>query len=253
MRGTLALGSILLGGSPAAAQQLSLDLGDGGNITGQLIRLVLLLTVLSLAPSILVMVTFFTRIIVVLSFLRSALGLQPTPPNAVLISLALFTTAFIMTPTLERIWDGALAPLIDEQIAEAEALDRAAAPVRAFMLEQVRAKGLELFLDIAGLAEVQTTEQAPIRVLIPTFMISELRRAFYRLPDLHPVPDHRHDRRQCADEPGDDDAVAGAGGLAVQADAVRAGRRLEPAAGVAGGELRDIEEAPWIRNRSSRS
>ena len=176
--GTILLGTILLGGAPAAAQQLSLDLGDGGNITGQLIRLVLLLTVLSLAPSILVMVTSFTRIIVVLSFLRSALGLQQTPPNAVLISLALFTTAFIMTPTLEQIWDDALAPLIDEQIAEAEALDRAAAPVRAFMLEQVRAKDLELFLDIAGLAEVQTPEQTPIRVLIPAFMISELRRAF---------------------------------------------------------------------------
>ncbi|HEX6142257.1 MAG TPA: flagellar biosynthetic protein FliP, partial [Geminicoccaceae bacterium] len=98
--------------------------------------------------------------------------------NAVLISLALFTTAFIMTPTLEDVWDGALAPLIDEQIDEREALARAAAPVRAFMLEHVRAKDLELFLDIARGAKVEAPEDVPLRVLIPAFMISELRRAF---------------------------------------------------------------------------
>ncbi|MDX1540067.1 MAG: flagellar type III secretion system pore protein FliP [Geminicoccaceae bacterium] len=174
----LVAGTLVLGSFEVSAQELTLDLGQDGTVTGQLIRLVILLTVLSLAPSILVMVTSFTRIIVVLSFLRSALGLQQTPPNAVLISLALFTTAFIMAPTFEVVWDDALAPLIDEQIDESEALERAAAPIRAFMLGQVRAKDLELFLDIAREEAIEEPEATPLRVLIPAFMISELRRAF---------------------------------------------------------------------------
>lgn len=163
---------------PAAAQELSIDLGAGGSVTGQLIRLVLLLTVLSLAPSILVMVTSFTRIIVVLAFLRSALGLQQTPPNAVFISLALFTTAFIMAPTLEEVWEGALAPLIEERIDEKQAFEAATVPIRTFMLDHVREKDLELFLDIARLEGIETPEQTPLRALIPAFMIGELRRAF---------------------------------------------------------------------------
>jgi flagellar biosynthetic protein FliP len=163
---------------PALAQSLSVDLGEGGTVTGQLVRLVLLITVLSLAPSILVMVTSFTRIVVVLAFLRSALGLQQTPPNAVLISLALFVTAFVMAPTLERAWDDGLAPLLAEEIDEFEAFERAAAPLRGFMLEQVRGKDLELFLDISNTAELERPEDTPLRALIPAFMISELRRAF---------------------------------------------------------------------------
>jgi flagellar biosynthetic protein FliP len=114
--------------APAFGQSLSIDLGEGGSVTAQLVRLVLLITVLSLAPSILVMVTSFTRIVVVLAFLRSALGLQQTPPNAVLISLALFVTAFVMAPTLERAWQDGLAPLVDEEIEEEEAFERAIAP-----------------------------------------------------------------------------------------------------------------------------
>jgi flagellar biosynthesis protein FliP len=128
--------------APAFGQSLSIDLGEGGSVTAQLVRLVLLITVLSLAPSILVMVTSFTRIVVVLAFLRSALGLQQTPPNAVLISLALFVTAFVMGPTLERAWQDGLAPLVDEEIEEAEAFERAIAPFEAFMLAQVREKDL---------------------------------------------------------------------------------------------------------------
>jgi flagellar biosynthetic protein FliP len=175
--GTAAL-ALLPAASPALAQSLSVDLGEGGTVTGQLVRLVLLITVLSLAPSILVMVTSFTRIVVVLAFLRSALGLQQTPPNAVLISLALFVTAYVMAPTLERAWQEGLSPLLEEEIGELEAFERASAPLRAFMLVQVRSKDLELFLDISRLPAIERPEDTPLRALIPAFMISELRRAF---------------------------------------------------------------------------
>ena len=162
----------------AAAQSVSVDLGAGGTVTGQLVRLVLLITVLSLAPSILVMITSFTRVVVVLAFLRSALGLQQTPPNAVLISLALFVTAFIMAPTLEQAYRQGLEPLLNEDIDEMAAFERAMAPFRTFMLAQVRAKDLELFLDIGDMPELEKPEDTPLRALIPAFMISELRRAF---------------------------------------------------------------------------
>ena len=169
---------LLAAAAPAMAQSLSVDLGEGGTVTGQLVRLVLLITVLSLAPSILVMVTSFTRIVVVLAFLRSALGLQQTPPNAVLISLALFVTAYVMAPTLERAWQEGLSPLLEEEIGELEAFERASAPLREFMLVQVRPKDLELFLDISRLPAIERPEDTPLRALIPAFMISELRRAF---------------------------------------------------------------------------
>jgi len=166
-------------GLPAAglAQSLDIDLGDG-SITGQIVRLVALVTVLSLAPSILVMVTSFTRIIVVLAFLRSALGLQQTPPNAVLISLALFVTAFVMAPVLERAYETGIAPLLAEEIDEREAFARASEPLRTFMLRHVRAKDLELFLDISGQPALERPEETPLRALVPAFMISELKRAF---------------------------------------------------------------------------
>jgi flagellar biosynthesis protein FliP len=167
-----------LASGPAAAQSLSVDLGQGGTVTGQLVRLVLLITVLSLAPSILIMVTSFTRIVVVLAFLRSALGLQQTPPNAVLISLALFLTAFVMAPTLEQAYRDGLAPLLKEEIDAPVAFERATAPLQTFMLGQVRPKDLELFLDISRTPALQHPEDTPLRALIPAFMISELRRAF---------------------------------------------------------------------------
>jgi flagellar biosynthesis protein FliP len=173
------LAAVLLpAAGPAMAQSLSVDLGEGGSVTGQIVRLVLLITVLSLAPSILVMVTSFTRIVVVLAFLRSALGLQQTPPNAVLISLALFVTAYVMAPTLETAWQEGLSPLLEEEIGELEAFERASAPLREFMLVQVRPKDLELFLDISRLPAIERPEDTPLRALIPAFMISELRRAF---------------------------------------------------------------------------
>jgi flagellar biosynthetic protein FliP len=164
----------------AFAQTLNLDLGgDGeGTVTGRVVQLVLMLTILSLAPSILIMMTCFTRIIVVLSFLRTAIGIQQTPPNTVMISLALFLTFFIMTPTFESAYKTALVPLMNEEIDEVQAFQRGVEPFKVFMLQHVREKDLNMFI---GLTETATPEDAmrlPIQVIIPAFMISELRRAF---------------------------------------------------------------------------
>jgi flagellar biosynthetic protein FliP len=175
--GVLATVAVLVA-SPVFAQSLQVDLGDTGGFTSQLVRLVLLLTVLSLAPSILVMVTSFTRIVIVLSFLRTAIGLQQTPPNAVLVSLALFLTGFVMMPTLEASWRDGIEPLIEESIDEAEAFERGTAPLRDFMLRQVRDADLELFVGLAQIEVPEDRQLVPLRVLVPAFMISELRRAF---------------------------------------------------------------------------
>lgn len=174
----LAVATIFLS-QPALAQSLSLDLGgEEGSTTSRILQLVALITVLSLAPSILVMVTSFTRIVVVLSFLRSALGLQQTPPNMVLVSLALFLTAFIMMPTFDRVYDEAIVPLMEEEIDEMTAFERASDPVRDFMLIHVRERDLQLFADLSEVEEIEAPEATPLRILIPAFMISELRRAF---------------------------------------------------------------------------
>ena len=165
--------------APASAQMISLDLGDQqGSATARIIQLIALITVLSLAPSILIMVTSFTRIMVVLAFLRTAMGTQQTPPNQVLISLALFLTAFIMMPTMEASYDQGIRPLINGEIEEFEAFDRAVGPVREFMMAHVREQDLGLFVDIAEIAEEDARAEMPMRVLIPAFMIGELKRAF---------------------------------------------------------------------------
>jgi flagellar biosynthetic protein FliP len=170
---------LVLGAAPALAQSVTLDLGgEGGSSTGRLVQLLALLTVLSLAPAILVTVTSFTRIIVVLSFLRNALGVQQTPPNIVLISLALFLTGFVMAPTLEKSYDDGIAPLIAEKLPENEALARAAAPLHDFMAAHVRNQDLQLFAGIAKIDTIKDPKDTPYRVLVPAFMISELRRAF---------------------------------------------------------------------------
>ncbi len=170
--------------TPAAAQSLSLDLGSsgdslgGGSAAARMIQLILLMTIISIAPSILVMVTSFTRIVVVLSFLRSAIGLQTTPPNQVVISLALFLTFFIMSPVLERSYQEGVQPLIDEQISEKEAIERSAQPFHDFMMLHVRDKDLSLFVQMVPDLKIEKPEDTPYRVLIPAFMISELKRAF---------------------------------------------------------------------------
>jgi flagellar biosynthetic protein FliP len=171
--------SVMLWPDGALAQSLSLDLGEGGGtVTARIIQLVALITVLSLAPTAIVMVTSFTRIVIVLSLLRTAMGAQQTPPNAVLISLALFLTFFIMQPTFQEASDQGIQPLIDEQITEQEAFTRTLAPLRDFMLRHVREQDLALFMNMAGIEQVETPQDTPMRALIPAFMISELRRAF---------------------------------------------------------------------------
>ncbi|MEE8334123.1 MAG: flagellar biosynthetic protein FliP, partial [Alphaproteobacteria bacterium] len=144
----LAAGMLMAIATPTLAQSLSVDLGDGPSTTSRIVQIIALLTVLSLAPSILVMVTSFTRIIVVLSFLRNAMGVQQTPPNAVLISLALFLTAFVMMPTFEAAYDAGIKPLIEGEIEEAEAFNRTIVPFRRFMMGHVRDQDLALFINI---------------------------------------------------------------------------------------------------------
>jgi flagellar biosynthesis protein FliP len=163
----------------ALAQSLSLDLGEtGGSSTAQIVQIFALLTVLSLAPSILIMVTSFIRIVVVLSFLRTAMGVQQTPPNTVMVSLALFLTFFVMAPVLQQSYAQGIVPLINEEVEPFEGFERAAAPVHAFMMRHVREADLILFADMAQIGPVAEPQDTPLHVLIPAFMISELRRAF---------------------------------------------------------------------------
>jgi flagellar biosynthetic protein FliP len=162
----------------ATAQEIRIGFGEGSGLTERAVQLVALVTVLSLAPSVLVMVTSFTRIVIVLSLLRTALGAQTAPPNAVVIALALFLTGFIMAPTLQSAYSEGVKPLVDGDIELSQAFDRGARPVHAFMLKQVREKDLKLFLDLANEAAPGSPDQVSLRVLVPAFMISELKRAF---------------------------------------------------------------------------
>ena len=163
---------------PALAQSFTLDLGGDTSSTTRIVQLIALTTVLSLAPSILIMMTSFTRLMIVFSFIRTAMGTQQTPPNQVLVSLALFITLFIMTPTLDAVYDTALKPMMDGQIEEVEAFDRALVPFHKFMATHVREQDLRLFVDMAKLGEDTKIENVSMKALIPAFMISEIRRAF---------------------------------------------------------------------------
>jgi flagellar biosynthetic protein FliP len=169
---------LAMAASPAAAQDISINLGQGGGLTERVIQLVALLTVLSLAPSILVMMTSFTRIVVVLSLLRTALGTATAPPNAVIIALALFLTAFVMGPALQRSYDEGILPLANNEIGVQQAFDRATGPLRIFMQKNVREKDLQLFTDLSTEPRPATPAEMSLRILVPAFMISELKRAF---------------------------------------------------------------------------
>ncbi|ACF02909.1 flagellar type III secretion system pore protein FliP [Rhodopseudomonas palustris] len=165
--------------APAQAQDISINLGGNSpGVTERAIQLIALLTVLSIAPSILVMMTSFTRIVVVLSLLRTALGTATAPPNAVIIALALFLTAFVMGPTLQKSYDEGIKPLIANEIGVDDAMVRASGPLRIFMQKNVREKDLKLFLDLSGEPPPATPEDLSLRILMPAFLISELKRAF---------------------------------------------------------------------------
>lgn len=164
--------------------------GDG-TASGRMIQIIALMTVLSLAPSLLIMVTSFTRFVVAFSFLRSSLGLQSTPANLFLISLALFMTFFVMAPTFDKAWQDGVRPLTENRISEAEAYDKVSQPFREFMMQHVRPKDLQTMIDLASARTPSLVDglksedgasagnqRIDLRVLIPAFMISELRRGF---------------------------------------------------------------------------
>ncbi len=163
----------------ALAQSVSLNLDDvsTGSASARIFSVLALITILSLAPSIVIMMTSFTRLIVVFSITRSALATNSTPPNMVLIALALFMTIFIMSPTLEKSWEQGIKPVIDEKIEFMDGLEKAATPLKEFMVKNTREKDLHLFSDLAK-EKPESIEKAPLKITIPAFMISELRRAF---------------------------------------------------------------------------
>ena len=169
---------LILGTTAAVAQDVSINFGQGTGLTERVIQLIALMTVLSLAPSILVMVTSFTRIIVVLSLLRTALGTATAPPNSVLVSLALFLTAFVMGPAFQTAYDTGVRPMIANEITPEQAFERASLPFKAFMLKNVRDKDLKQFSDLSREPPPPTPEEISLRILVPAFMISELKRAF---------------------------------------------------------------------------
>jgi len=173
---------LLLGPADAMAQVPGLDAlvppGEG-TATGRILLLIIIITVLSVAPGLLVMVTCFTRFVIALSFLRTGLGLQTTPANLILISLALFMTFYVMAPTFDQAWHNGLKPLVENQIGEEEAYRRITSPFRTFMRANVREKDLSLFEELAGEQRTPVDgDEIELRILIPAFMISELRRAF---------------------------------------------------------------------------
>ena len=157
---------------------LSIDSNSDETTLSGTLQILLVITIISLAPSILVMVTSFTRIIVVLHFIRTAIGTQSSPPNNVLIGLSLFLTLFIMSPIFYQIKTEALDPLSANEISQDEALDKGLEPIREFMFNQVRQEDLRLFMDIAKMDTVESLDEIPTTVLIPAFIISELRAAF---------------------------------------------------------------------------
>lgn len=184
MRVLLAATSLLLAAAlPAQAQQI--DLGSlageaNGATVGYIIQIFGLLTVLSIAPGLLIMVTSFTRFVIAFSILRSGMGLTTTPANLILVSLALFMTFYVMAPTFDRAWNEGVRPLMNNEIDETVAMGKIADPFREFMLRNVRDKDLDLFADLARERgqEIGTGETVDLRILVPAFMISEIRRGF---------------------------------------------------------------------------
>lgn len=185
----LACAFLLAGTALAAAQSVPAlpNLSDlipqgEGSTAGRIVQVMALLTVLSVAPGILIMVTSFIRFSIAFSFLRSSIGLQTTPGNLIIISLAMFMTFYVMAPTFDRAWKEGMVPLMNNEISEMEAYDRITDPFRDFMLSQVREQDLVLFDELAAgrvtAGEAASAEEVELRVLVPAFMISELRRGF---------------------------------------------------------------------------
>lgn len=157
---------------------VQVNFGDSGDGTSTSIKLLLLLTVLSVAPSILLLMTSFTRIAIVLSFVRNALGTQQMPPNQVIMGLSLLLTFFIMGPTFQEVNKDALQPFMNGKMSQSEALDKASTPMKEFMAKQTHEADLKLFLDYSNAKNIQTIDDIPLTALVPAFAISELKTAF---------------------------------------------------------------------------
>jgi flagellar biosynthetic protein FliP len=168
----------LIYAAPLPTVQLDFGSSDNPKDVVESLQILILLTVLALVPSILIMMTSFTRIVVVLSFTRSALGTQQMPPNQVIIGLALFLTIFVMYPVFSQINSNALQPYVNAQIDQQQALKNTIEPMRDFMLKQTREKDLALFVNLAKLGKLSSLSEIPTHVIIPSFMISELKTAF---------------------------------------------------------------------------
>jgi len=176
----LSLAGLICTGKSAAAEDIvSITIGtDAEPVGASALTLLLIITVLSLAPAILVLMTSFTRIVIVLGFVRTSLGTQQTPPTQVLIGMALFLTLFIMAPTLSKVNEQAVQPYLRGEIGQAEAVERAAVPMKGFMYQHTREKDLLLFLNYAKAEKPATYEDIPLTVLIPSFALSEIKTAF---------------------------------------------------------------------------
>jgi len=180
----LCIAALLLLGSATMATGQTVDLGallpsGGGSVTARVLQLVVVLTVLSVAPGLLIMTTSFTRFVVALSFLRSGLGIQSAPANLALISLSLFMTFFVMAPTFDRAWHDGVQPIMNNKISQEDAYVAVTQPFREFMAAQVREKDLKLFADLSkGSFQISDRATLDFRLLVPAFMISELRRGF---------------------------------------------------------------------------
>lgn len=179
-RAALIAASLLaLTAAPAAAQEISLNLGDGGSVSARSIQLIVLITVLSLAPGLAIMVTCFPFLVTVLSILRQAIGLQQSPPNMLIISLALFLTYFVMEPVFTTAWENGIDPLLNEQIEVEEAFTRTLAPFRTFMSARLDGDTFSAMASLRpGGDEIVAGADAPLSVLVPSFLLSEISRAF---------------------------------------------------------------------------
>jgi flagellar biosynthetic protein FliP len=178
--GPAASGAYVPGSSGLTLPSLSLSFANAQKPQDlvSVLRIVMMLTVLSLAPAILIMMTSFTRMVVVLSFVRQALGTQQMPPNQLIVGLALFLSFFVMSPVWKQISANAVEPYLNEKITQDVAYERAEAPLREFMFNQTREKDLELFLSLSKEAKPKTRKDVPTYVLVPSFVISELKTAF---------------------------------------------------------------------------
>jgi flagellar biosynthetic protein FliP len=218
--------------------------GDGRPLSLSL-QILILMSLLTVLPSLVLMMTSFTRIIIVLSILRQALGLQQTPPNQVLVGLALFLSLFVMRPYMAEINQTAFKPYGEGQITVEEAVTRSGDVLHRFMIRQTRQTDLKLFADMAKAPPFAKPADVPFSILLPAFIQRTQDRLPDRFPHLPALPDHRSRRRLDADGARHDDALALDHLDAVQAAAVRAGRRLGPNDGIARGKLRQWIARPW--------